>query len=122
MGSGPALPKLVPEGQLRLRIQALEREMEGLKRASDQLRGNDDQYEAALELLVKQVVELRALLGNAPDAPARQPDAPTPRPRPVTARDPYLYGPPGYRVLTVIKIAALAAAAVVSFLLARMLY
>jgi hypothetical protein len=61
---GSARPPAVETAALRRRVQALEAQIDELRRASDALRGNDSEYEAALELLVAEVLKLKDSLSQ----------------------------------------------------------
>lgn len=67
-GDGRSQPAVIESPALQRRLRALEAEIEVLKRTSDRLRGNDSQYEAALELLVAEVVELKDRLSQTDTA------------------------------------------------------
>ena len=62
---GRSQPAVIEPTALQQLLRALEAEIDELKRASDRLRGNDSQYEAALELLVAEVVQLKDRLSQA---------------------------------------------------------
>jgi hypothetical protein len=124
-GDGRSQPAVIEPGALQRRLRALEAEIDELKRASDRLRGNDSQYEAALELLVAEVVQLKDRLSQpdtaAESASVAEVDSAVDRRARRRARPPY---PPRRRVAALMMWAfavAVAAAGVAGLVLVRML-
>jgi len=62
---GRSQPVPIDSAALRKRLDTLELQIEQLKHTSDRLRGNDSQYEMALELLVAEVVQLKNRMSQA---------------------------------------------------------
>jgi hypothetical protein len=73
-------PALLDPAVVERRLRELESEIEVLKQASDRLRGNDSQYEQALELLVAEVVQLKTRRNQADAAERAAAPAPADRP------------------------------------------
>lgn len=93
-------PAPIDSAVLRKRLDTLESQIDELRRTSDRLRGNDSEYEMALELLVTEVVQLKDRMSQAAAGAVARSDTETPatvRPRRRMRRRPV---PPRRRTAT----------------------